>query len=131
MPLEGVSMLTPSMLLTVSQTPETRLSLPPDDRQQHRGSQHRHSLQRHPQLQHLVGGEDRADADQHPESLQSVESHQDPLRPEHSQLRESREETDSDGPPQSQHSGSPHLTVTPPTSPHLTCQYFIKNISII
>merc|ERR1712060_768774 len=55
------------------------------------------------------------------ESLQvevnNWESHQDPLRPEHSQLRESREETDSDGPPQSQHSGSPHLTVTPPTSP--------------
>merc|ERR1712088_652411 len=38
-------------------------------------------------------------------------------------LWESGEKTDSDRPAQSQHSGSPHLTVTP----HLTsCQYFIK-----
>merc|ERR1712226_1238528 len=105
-----------------SQTPETRLSLPPDDRQQHRGSQHRDSIQRHPQLQHLAGGKDRPDAHQHPEPHQSVGSHQDPLRPEHSQLRESGEKTDSDRPAEPQHSGSPHLTVTPPP-PHLPIFY--------
>merc|ERR1712062_522124 len=98
-------------------------------RQQHRGRRHRHSLQRHPQLQHPARGEDRADPDQHPEPHQSVGASQDQLRPQHSELREPGETTDSDGPAQSQHSGSPHLPVTQ----HCTvtsCQYFIKNFII-
>merc|ERR1711874_511249 len=73
--------------------------------------------------------EDRADPDQHPEPHQSVGASQDQLRPQHSELREPGETTDSDGPAQSQHSGSPHLPVTQ----HCTvtsCQHFIKNFII-
>merc|ERR1711913_115522 len=116
-----------------SQTSETReagLPLPHTaHRQQHRGRRHRHSLQRHPQLQHPAGGEDRADPDQHPKPHQSVGASQDQLRPQHSELREPGETIDSDGPAQSQHSGSPHLPVTQ----HCTvtsCQHFIKNFII-
>merc|ERR1712203_195783 len=105
-----------------SQTSETRVSVT-HPCQQHRGGQHRHSIQRHPQLQHLAGGEDRPDADQHSEPHQPLGSSQDPLRPQHSQLREPGEKTDSDGPPESLHSGSPHLTVTPHSTSFLPIFY--------
>merc|ERR1719461_1071802 len=111
-----------------SQTPETRLSLTSHDGQQHRGSLHRHALQRHPQLQHPAGGEDRPDPHQHPEPLQPLGSSQGQLQPQHSYLREPGETTDSDGPPESQHPGSPHLTVT--SSSHLL-PIFIKIFIII
>merc|ERR1712062_557120 len=50
--------------------------------------------------------------EEHPEPLQPLGSSQGQLQPEHSDLREPGETTDSDGPPESQHPGSPHLTVT-------------------
>merc|ERR1711874_679501 len=60
---------------------------------------------------------DRPDPHKHPEPLQPLGSSQGQLQPEHSDLREPGETTDSDGPPESQHPGSPHLTVT--SSSHL------------
>merc|ERR1712119_3273 len=55
--------------------------------------------------------------------LQAEETGPDPLRPQHSQLREPGEKTDSDGPPESLHPGSPHLTVTPHSTSFLPIFY--------
>merc|ERR1712193_583959 len=84
----------------------------------------RHALQRHPQLQHPAGGEDRPDPDQHPEPHQSVGWSEGQLQPQHSNLWQPGEKTDSDGPSQSQHSGSPYFPV--PSPPHLSCQYLSR-----